>query len=111
MSPYLVPGNSWRDNTNAILQHMIDHGSIIAPLRQRDLLKLESALSSVTSYRSPFSTQNSTLIEDKRSGVEPVNLGTDVFALERPVITSCDDLMDEAHELEIPEILANILEG
>lgn len=108
ISPYLLPDNAWRDNIHSILQHMVDNGSVVAPLRQQELLELEAFLASITPRLSSSSATIGTPIESGWSAPEQVDPKPDSFALEHALGPSCNDLMNWAQQLDMPDILTNI---
>ncbi|KAH8879811.1 fungal-specific transcription factor domain-containing protein [Thozetella sp. PMI_491] len=46
--PSLLPDDTWRENIHCILDKMISKGSIVAPLRKRELMQLEDTMTSIT---------------------------------------------------------------
>ena len=48
MSPSLIPDDSWKHNTEKVLDRMISQGSLVAPLRKLELSQLESMMVCMT---------------------------------------------------------------
>lgn len=108
ISPSLLPDNGWRDDINHILQHMVDNGSVVAPLRQQELQQLERTLESITPrYSGPPDPSGLDPGDDTQWPVpeyvdEPDRDFTAMDCLE----PSSNALLDWADQLDMPDFLA-----
>lgn len=109
ISPSLLPDQGWRDDIRTILQHMLDNGSVVSPLRQQELDQLETTLASITPCLSGLSAMAETSIGDGWSGPDHIQgPGKDLFMMDDSVGPSSTDLLDWAQQLDMPDFLVTM---
>ncbi len=111
IGPCLFPDAGWRDDINKILQHMVDNGSVVAPLRQRELQQLETILASITPRLGvPSATVGTTTGDDENWSVpgDAADSGKDLFMMDCSVGPSSNVLLHWAQQLDMPDFLGDM---
>lgn len=115
ISPSLVPDDSWRSNIYTVLDQMIAQGSLVAPLRKRELCQLESMMASMTPSSNPAMTpptstdaHRSDEIDDSIIHADGVGFehGWDMFLDDGGMGLSAQELLDLAEQLDVDYLIS-----
>lgn len=108
VNPGLVQDESWRDDIDSVLDNMISKGSVVAPLRKKELSQLEYIVGVLTPRANEYSVPPMTVAEtqpgDDEPPVSPVmtqteDTGWDFIVADDAMGLSPDHLLDLAAQL------------
>ncbi|KAI9904892.1 hypothetical protein N3K66_001421 [Trichothecium roseum] len=108
VNPGLVQDESWRDDIDSVLDNMISKGSVVAPLRKKELSQLEYIVGVLTPRTNEYSVPPMTVAEtqpgDDEPPVSPVmtqteDTGWDFIVADDAMGLSPDHLLDLAAQL------------
>lgn len=108
VNPGLVQDESWRDDIDSVLDNMISKGSVVAPLRKKELSQLEYIVGVLTPRANEYPVPPMTVAEtqpgDDEPPVSPVmtqteDTGWDFIVADDAMGLSPDHLLDLAAQL------------
>lgn len=117
IAPSLIPNSTWCDNLECVLDKLISKGSVVAPLRRRELSQLEQILAPLTpkSTSSPLPPVRFNPGTDEHEDVyaiDQVDVGDefewDLLGLNPSVSLPPRELLDLADQLDMESIMQSV---